>query len=236
MKEEFTFAVTALGEGFWCLEQRGVRCFLLAGSERAILVDCCHGGDLAAECRKLTDQPITLVLTHADPDHIGCISQFDTVYASPSEYTTLSARIGSLAKIRPLWEGERIENGRFSLQAVLIPGHTPGSLALLEAEKRFLLGGDSVQTGPIYMFGAHRNIDAYRASMRKLQTMQPQFDVVYSSHHELCVSPEIIGELAAFADEISSGLYPPAEPAPDRLPATVKTYRKGNAQFFLEKP
>ena len=48
-------------------------------------------------------------------------------------------------------------------------GHTYGSVALIDWEKKLLLPGDTVQKeGPIYMFGLHRNLDLYIESLERL--------------------------------------------------------------------
>ena len=80
------FTEVKIDEGFWCFEQRGVRCFLLAGKPYSLLIDACFGGDLAALCRARTEGPVRLVLTHGDRDHVGCMDQFDEVYMHPAEY------------------------------------------------------------------------------------------------------------------------------------------------------
>ncbi len=46
-----------------------------------------------------------------------------------------------------------IDLGAMKFEALLIPGHTPGSIALLDRENRLLIGGDSVQRGTVLMVG-----------------------------------------------------------------------------------
>lgn len=41
----------------------------------------------------------------------------------------------------------------YHFEVVLIPGHTPGSIALWEKEKRFLISGDSVTNATTFLFG-----------------------------------------------------------------------------------
>ncbi|MGB8453867.1 MAG: MBL fold metallo-hydrolase [Anaerocolumna sp.] len=104
--------------------------------------------------------------------------------------------------MKPIWEGDIIDLGNYCFEVLLIPGHTPGSIALLEREKRFLIGGDSIQTGKIFMFGNGRNFDAFRASMLKLQGLLEAFDLIYSSHNELIVKPEILKQLYIGAGKV----------------------------------
>ena len=79
---ELQFTVNQINERMWALDQAGrVRSYLLAGEEKALLVDTCFGGAIASLCASLTDKPITLVNTHADPDHVG-----GNVAGDPSAY------------------------------------------------------------------------------------------------------------------------------------------------------
>lgn len=56
-------------------------------------------------------------------------------------------------KDRLLWEGTVIDLGFWKFEVILTPGHTPGSIMLLDREKRLLISGDTIQAGDIYMFG-----------------------------------------------------------------------------------
>ena len=60
--------------------------FLIVGEEKALLVDSGSGiGDLMGALKKLTDKPITLVLTHNHLDHIGHAPLFDEAYIHESD-------------------------------------------------------------------------------------------------------------------------------------------------------
>ncbi len=63
-------------------------------------------------------------------------------------------------KDRLLWEGTVIDLGFWKFEVILTPGHTPGSIMLLDREKRLLISGDTIQAGDIYMFGPGRNLPA----------------------------------------------------------------------------
>lgn len=231
------FTETRVAENFWCFEQRGVRCFLLAGEPCSLLVDACFGGDLAALCRERTGGPVRLVLTHGDRDHVGCMDQFDEVYMHPAEYAHFAAKNGREARVRPLWEGDLLRAGGYCLEVLHLPGHTPGSIALLEGRRRFLLAGDCVQGEPVYMFGAGRNMAAYRDSLTRLLTRRGEFDVIYSSHGPLTVPVSQAEELRDFAAEAAAGILPPPLPLPTPAPAgadaDVRLYKRGEAQFYL---
>ena len=56
-------------------------------------------------------------------------------------------------KISPIKEGDVIDLGDRTLKIIDLPGHTPGSIAVLDVKNRVLISGDSVQDSNIYMFG-----------------------------------------------------------------------------------
>lgn len=230
-----TYQTVELGTGFWAIEQQGVRCFLLEGREYALLVDTGYGGELREVCAGLTDKPIRLVHTHSDRDHVGASAQFAPRYMHPAEFSTHQLKNGSPAGCLPIWEGEIIDLGTYRLEVVLIPGHTPGSIALLERDKRFIIGGDSIQDNPIYMFGPGRDLAAFAASMEKLLAMQEAFDTVYPSHGGRTAPVSVIGELLTLAREICAGVWPAPRPAPAHLPAGVQIYGKGQVSLLLQK-
>ncbi|MDR1064978.1 MAG: MBL fold metallo-hydrolase, partial [Oscillospiraceae bacterium] len=128
------YEVIKISEGAWRIEDGMVRCFLFAGESRALLVDTgMSGGELLAEVRALTSLPVTLVNTHADGDHTGANGQFNEAYMHPAEFTYYYEDDGNrVPPARALWDGDVIDLGGRSFEVFVIPGHTNGSLALLD--------------------------------------------------------------------------------------------------------
>ncbi len=55
----------------------GEQCYLVEGSERALLIDGLTGvGSLRAYIRELTDLPVLMVVTHGHLDHIGAAFEY----------------------------------------------------------------------------------------------------------------------------------------------------------------
>jgi glyoxylase-like metal-dependent hydrolase (beta-lactamase superfamily II) len=222
-----------LDETCWRIEENGVRAFLVVGSERALLVDTGFGtGNIREMVESLTDLPVQLVNTHADRDHIGCNRLFETAYMHPSEFDRYHQGIGYDAPVEPLWEGARIDVGGRRFEVILIPGHTPGSIALLDAENKVLIGGDSVQAGTIFLFGPGRNLPAYRESMRKLDAMKERFETVYPSHGPIPFRCDI-ADFVAGAEKLLRKEVVGTDQT--RLPASVKVYDTGTAKFLYEE-
>ena len=112
---------------------------------------------------------------------------------------------GGKGTIIPVKEGDVIELGDRPLRIIDIPGHTPGSIAILDERYRVLISGDSVEDGNVFMFGIYRNIDLYIESMRHLAKYDGQYDEVYAMHGSIPVKPDIIGKLIEGAEQIRRG-------------------------------
>lgn len=200
------YEVYQLDESCWRIEESFVRAFLIKGEDKALLIDTGYGsGNIKEVVDGLTDLPVMLVNTHTDGDHIGCNALFEKAYMHPAEYDRYAYGAGKGLPVEPLWEGDVIDLGGRHLEVILIPGHTPGSIALLDAENRILFSGDSVQGGGIYMFGTGRNIRAYLASMKKLAAIKDRFDTVYPSHGPIPLKSDILEGLIAGAAKILQG-------------------------------
>ena len=209
----------------------GVRCFLYIGSQRALVVDTGFGqaGSLKSVVESRTEKTVMLVNSHGDQDHIGNNAEFDVAYMHPSEMAYYSKGAEPNAKTAPLWEGDVIDIGGICFEVVLIPGHTPGSIALLDRENRFILTGDSVSLGPVFMIGEGSDIYAYIASMEKLLNMSDAFDDIYPAHGPLPAPVEQINKALVAAEKLLAGELTPEDP-PFPLPA--KMYMYDGAGFF----
>ncbi len=197
--------VVKINEKTYRIEDGEVRFFLFCGSEKAALIDT---GMNVPEARKivegLTDLPLILINTHADMDHISGNKKFDEIYISPAEEENYRES-GGQGKIIPIHEGDEIDLGDRILRVIDIPGHTPGSIALLDEKNRILVSGDSVQDGNIFMFGKYRNIDLYIKSLNHLKEFDGLYDDIYPMHGTFPVKADLIDKLLVGANEIKAG-------------------------------
>ena len=221
-----------IADGAYRIEDNGVRSLLFVGTELALLIDTGFGtaGSMKELVSSITDKPVLLVNTHADGDHVGCNKEFDVAHMHPAEMPYYYQTAAPEAKVSALWEGDKLDIGGRCFEIVLIPGHTPGSIALLDRENRVLVSGDSVSDTPVFMFGEIRDIHAYMASMEKLTNMIDAFDEIYAAHGPFPVSPAQIGKALAAGHELVAGKLSPQEP-PFPIPAKMYAY-EGAAFFF----
>ena len=197
--------VIQMNENTWRMEDQGVRFFLLTGAERALLIDSGRTVRNAREiARELTALPLFLLNTHTDPDHIGSNGEFEEMYMHPAEESFYRRR-GGTGTIRPIREGDSLDLGGRTLEFIDLPGHSPGSIAVLDAARRALISGDPVQDGRVFMFGEHRNLENYIASLEHLETFRDRFDELWPSHGTIPLSPAWIGKLHDAAGRLLRG-------------------------------
>ena len=201
--------IIPMGEATWRIEDGGVRFFLLAGTERALLIDSGMNVHNARElAASLTALPVELLNTHADPDHIGSNAEFETFYLHPDE-EPVYRRGGRGGVLRPVRDGDLLDLGGRELRILHLPGHTPGSIAVLDVKNRVLISGDPIQAhGRIYMFGPHRSLPDYIRSLERLAEAAGAFDEIWPSHADLPLKPDVIRRLRDGAQAVLDGAIP----------------------------
>lgn len=213
MSGNAVYTISKIDDTSWGIEYNTIRALLFTGSDRALLVDSGDGsGDIKGAVESLTSLPVILVNTHADYDHIGGNAQFDRAYMHPSEFARYRQETAGLFKnvncdfaVSPLWEGDIIDIGSRRFECILIPGHSPGSIALLDEENGILLGGDTVIDDKIALCHEWRDIDAYILSLEKLLGMRSRFDTIYPPHGTFPLDADILEELISGAKRLKNG-------------------------------
>jgi glyoxylase-like metal-dependent hydrolase (beta-lactamase superfamily II) len=131
--------------------------FLVKGSRKALLIDSGMGtGDLKKVVReRIGNLPLEIVFTHFHGDHTGQADQF--IGASVEHIGDADrAQVMDMLRRRGVSqdlidrnlistkEGDVIDLGDRKFTIYQVPGHTPGSLAILEDATGYLFTGDSV--------------------------------------------------------------------------------------------
>ncbi|MBR5795516.1 MAG: MBL fold metallo-hydrolase [Erysipelotrichaceae bacterium] len=225
--------VVQINKDTYRIEDVKSRFYLLVGNERALLVDSGRTTMNAKEiAEQITNLPVVLLNTHADFDHIAGNDAFSTAYMHPSEYVNYFAGGQKHPNPTAIWDKQIIDLGNREIEVISIPGHTPGSVALLDKKYRALISGDSIQDGRIYMFGVFRNMVAYKQSLQKIVKYIDQFDYVYAAHGTFNLPSTIIYDLLDAVDKIAQQEVDYQEIIVDNQ--VVKQYSFDVAKFLLD--
>ena len=216
-----------INDNTYTYDEGGVRFFLLTGTKTALLIDSgMNTANIKEAAARVTSLPVKLFNTHADPDHTGGNGEFDEVMMNPAELVNYRTPHTS-QKIVPVYDGDIIDLGGRTLKAIALPGHTPGSTALLDAESGMLFSGDPVQDGHIFMFGAMRDLSAYILSLKRLLSFKDSIKEIYPCHGTCPVSPDIIDKLIDGAERVERGEVTPN--TVEKFGQTIKVYDIGAA-------
>lgn len=225
--------VVQMDKKTWRFEDGFVYYYLLVGEEKALLIDSgISGGDVRNMVLALTDLPVLLVNTHGDGDHTAANNCFGGFYVHPDDYygKDLSYRFPDTPHT-DVTDGYVFDLGGRRIEVISIPGHTPGSIALLDMNNRILFSGDTVQNSVIYMFGEKRCPQLFAKSLQHLIEISDSYDTVCASHG----TPVLPGNyaslvLADWNDTLAGKIEGVKE---EIFGNEVRTYHGKNCGFYL---
>ena len=196
-------------------------------------------GDIGAVVANLTNLPVSVINSHSHFDHIGGNHQFDRILSVSMPFSLARAkgfqtdellaevspdalckalpdglepgehRMRRYAIVDKLDDGDRIDLGGRTLEVVLIPGHTPDAIALIDREAGFLWSGDSFYEGPIWLFAPETDLAAYRSSVARLAALADGLEAVFPAHNTPLADPRLLLDLQEKLDLVLSGQVDP---------------------------
>ncbi len=193
--------ITKIRENILHVQEASNTCFtVIAGSERALILDTGHGVGRNREfIESLIATPYTVINTHGHPDHTQGNWQFDEVWMHPLDlpaFDDANAKaqrgrnadrlIGNqeldpedrqafidrpVTRPLPLTGSEHYDLGDLHPYLVMLPGHSKGSVGVVVPEYRLLLSGDAF--GPdMWMFAAnHDTLETLRWTLEYALTL-----------------------------------------------------------------
>jgi glyoxylase-like metal-dependent hydrolase (beta-lactamase superfamily II) len=225
------FRTFKVAPGVHRIEEGGhVNAYLVEGQELAALIDSGIGiGDISLQVKQLSELPIIVVNTHAHLDHVGGNRRFVTTALHRAE--NLDLELVTILRFRKMVTqadfsvpfpdgfcasefdprvpqpthliqgGEVIDLGGRVLEVLHTPGHTPGSICLLDDANRLLFCGDTVSSRALHGTPESVGMSTYAATLQTLAQLAPDTDLVLSGHGESPLPGAVLSEVAAAADE-----------------------------------
>jgi glyoxylase-like metal-dependent hydrolase (beta-lactamase superfamily II) len=224
-----SFLVTDLGNGIFNLTAPPLRFqqYLVLGKECALLIDTGFGlGSLKKETDALTQLPILLVNTHGHPDHSGGNAEYGRPYLDTEDNEVYAVKCSYEARAEeaqgwgisdaadrlqptppepiPLPRNHVFDLGGRTLRVIHTPGHTHGSVCLLEEESGILFSGDTVQSTPTALLGTYATtVSQYAQTLEALR--QYPIRAICPGHRDTMLSPELIEKKLQCARRILDG-------------------------------
>jgi glyoxylase-like metal-dependent hydrolase (beta-lactamase superfamily II) len=173
------------------------------------------------------------VNTHGHLDHAGGNFDFGECFIHPDDIPLVyeietSARMGFVAgmmkatgrslslteddftaarpvKTLPVSDGYIFDLGGRKIEVIAVPGHTRGTIVLLDRGAGLLFSGDACNVNTLLFLPHSTSIEEYRESLFHLKEFQPCFEVMWGGHGPQEVPKVIIDEAIALCAEILAG-------------------------------
>lgn len=107
----------------------------------------------------------------------------------------------------PLSDGMRFDLGGRTIVVLCTPGHTHGSVCLLDIERRQMFSGDTVGSVDVLIMLDHStSVETYRSSVLRLKAISDRFDTMWSAHHKVPLDHSWMDDYILGADQILAGV------------------------------
>lgn len=187
---------------------------------------------LRALVEQLTDKPILCIVAHGHPDHVGGAAQFDEVYMNEADAALLPDSLSVERRVKdvfgrgdvseelmaysethmigtqglrykPMTEGDLFDLGGVTLEVFAMPGHTLGSVALLNRKDHYALVSDgfSRRTAP----EARVDLADYAAGLERFQAAIGEDTLLYWGHGEAPVDHCYLRDMCTACQEVVAG-------------------------------
>ena len=196
--------VSKLEQGVWVVETTDMTTmYIVEGANRALLIDTgtkCEALDEVV--RKVTSKPFDVVVTHNHPDHSGNINYFSEVWMHPLD---TAIRMGGEfhGKYRWLKDGDVFDLGGRKIEVVWMPGHTPGSVVLLDHAVNAVYSSDAFGSGSVWMqLRPHISMRTYYESCVRMEKIMREQNIskIYCGHYPYLKRALPIGYLVEMKD------------------------------------
>jgi len=230
------YVSTEVEPGLWMIKDYDdTKMYLIKGRERALLIDAGLGnGQLRTFVNDIVgDLPMSVFITHGHPDHIAAMGQFEDAYDVYMSHHDLAMahsfkeRLGyqlDLSAIIDVHEGMVFDLGDWHLEVYQVPGHSQGSMILLDATRGVVIAGDAFGSNTptiphaLWMqIPSASPIDHYLAALYAVRAhIDGRYDRIYGGHNDTPLAPAYLDTLQAvvqrLVDEEQAALSPSLRP------------------------
>lgn len=237
--------ITKLEKNMWVVETSDkTTMYIIEGTKKAMLIDA------GTKCEKLdevikqiTQKPLIVMITHIHPDHAGNIKYFDQIYFHPGDTVLMrTMQVAYSGKINYVKDGEKFDLGGTTIEVLFTPGHTPGSIVLLDRKAGNCYSGDAFGSGQVWMqLRPHVSMATYAQSCRTMEALMDKgITKIYCGHYpyvKKAYDKSYMTEMRQLAEELSKGTAPEGKPYPTKVSIGTQTpmiITKGNASIVYD--
>ena len=105
-------------------------------------------------------------------------------------------------KTYPVYNGDFFDLGGLTLEVIGVPGHTRGTIMLLDVKDRTVYSGDAINLNTLLGLHGSTTVEEYYESLLSLKTRQKDFDRLYGGHGEEPVPASIVDDAIMLCKKI----------------------------------
>lgn len=208
----------------------GVNAYLIEGKDRALLIDGLTGtGSLKKYVEELTNLPVMLVLTHGHIDHIGAAFEYGECFIHPDDiammyspthssregrygFATMGGQVEGVTvedvvpavpvKTYPVYTGDVFDLGGTCIEVIQVPGHTRGTIVLLDRDHQVVYSGDACNPNTLVGLPGSTSIEEYLESLKAFKQYDTEYENVMGGHGPMAIPKTIIDDGIRLCEEI----------------------------------
>ena len=224
--------VSEIKDGVYLLNEfDGANCYLVTGTDSALLIDCGTGvGDLKGTVESITQLPLKIIATHGHVDHIGGAGAFKEVFVHRDDCRFINKIQFSLparklfvstngamksngisagdvikseykTKFIPIDDGFSLNLGGKIILVKHTPGHSVGSVAIIDEADKIVFSGDNVCDALWLHLPGSASVEEWLPSARWLLEMSRSYEI-YWGHRNPKLTTEYIAQVVRWGEEL----------------------------------
>lgn len=212
-------------------EFSGTNCYLVVGNKKALLIDCGTGvADLKGTVESITSLPLEVIATHCHVDHVGGAGAFEKIYIHYADLAFINkfqfsvpmrkaftfgaghmksqgVKVSDVkkgeykTKIIPIDESFRLDLGGKEIRIKHTPGHTKGSIAIIDETDKIIFSGDNVCDALWLHLPGSTSIEEWLPSAEWLYSMSEDYRIFWG-HRDAELTGEYILQVISWGKEI----------------------------------
>lgn len=148
------YKIEKINDELYCINDESMcTVYVLIGSKKAMVIDTGikKNESMLELIRLITSLDLIVILTHGHYDHTGYISEFSKYYLHEADYECVLNRqpenIKYLKNAHSLKHQDKFDIGDNIIEVVHTPGHTKGSVVIIDKKHKILFTGDQFGSG-----------------------------------------------------------------------------------------
>jgi len=181
--------------------------YIVVGQDKAAVIDTMYGyKNVEKVVKKITNLPIVVINTHGHIDHVAGDIYFKEAYIHPDDLNLAMETVGNNFSFEMMKEGDVFDLGGIKLEVYECPGHTKGSVCLLDREDKMLFTGDTINRHCWMQLPESTDLESFYEALTRLEKLDGSYDMVLCGHTQTGDPASLFEEHKAAVKEVIDGV------------------------------